>query len=83
MAAAKIWTILLADIADIALPPTIPADWIRLCHKHGFQVKRGGWTSRPYRLPYDQYPKIHRVVNESIRKVKELIFPTFGLDDLI
>jgi acetoin utilization protein AcuC len=83
VAAAKIWTIILADIADIALPPIIPGEWIRLCQKHGFEVKRGGWTSRPLRVPYEQYPKIHRVVNESISKVKELIFPTFGLDDQI
>jgi len=83
VAAAKIWTILLADIADIALPPTIPAEWIRLCHKHGFEVKRGGWTSRPLRTPREHYPKIRRVVNDNIAKVKELIFPTFGLDDQI
>ena len=83
VAAAKIWTILLADIADIALPPTIPAEWIELCHKHGFQVKRGGWTSRPFRMPSDQYPKIRRAVDDTIAKVKELIFPTFGLDDQI
>jgi acetoin utilization protein AcuC len=83
VAAAKIWTILLADIADIALPPTIPAQWIELCHKHGFQVKRGGWTSRPFRMPSDQYPKIRRAVDDTIDKVKELIFPTFGLDDQI
>ncbi|MFW9788838.1 MAG: acetoin utilization protein AcuC [Candidatus Thorarchaeota archaeon] len=83
VAAAKIWTILLADIADIALPPTIPAQWIELCHKHGFQVKRGGWTSRPFRMPADQYPKIRRAVDDTIEKVKELIFPTFGLEDQI
>jgi len=83
VAAAKIWTIILADIADIALPPTIPAEWIELCHKHGFQVKRGGWTSRPFRMPSDQYPKIRRAVDDTIDKVKELIFPTFGLDDQI
>jgi len=83
VAAAKIWTILLADIADIALPPTIPAEWIELCHKHGFQVKRGGWTSRPFRMPSDQYPKIRRAVDDTIEKVKELVFPTFGLEDQI
>ena len=83
VAAAKIWTILLADIADIALPPTIPAEWIELCQKHGFQVKRGGWTSRPFRMPSDQYPKIRRAVDDTIEKVKSLIFPTFGLEDQI
>ena len=83
VAAAKIWTILLADIADIALPPTIPAEWIELCQSHGFQVKRGGWTSRPFRMPSDQYPKIRRAVDDTIQKVKELIFPTFGLEDQI
>ncbi|MFX1482573.1 MAG: acetoin utilization protein AcuC [Promethearchaeota archaeon] len=83
VAAAKIWTIILADIADIALPPTIPAEWIELCQKHGFQVRRGGWTSRPFRMPSEQYPKIRRAVDEAIEKVKELIFPTFGLDDQV
>jgi acetoin utilization protein AcuC len=83
VAAAKIWTIILADIADIALPPTIPAEWIELCQKHGLQVRRGGWTSRPFRMPSDQYPKIRRAVDDTIAKVKELIFPTFGLDDQI
>ena len=83
VAAAKIWTILLADIADIALPPTIPAEWIELCHKHGFKVRRGGWTSRPFRMPSDQYPKIRRAVDDTIEKVKTLIFPTFGLEDQI
>ncbi|NHI89254.1 MAG: acetoin utilization protein AcuC [Candidatus Thorarchaeota archaeon] len=83
VAAAKIWSILLADIADIALPPTIPAEWIELCQKHGFQVKRGGWTSRPFRMPSDQYPKIRRAVDDTIEKVKSLIFPTFGLEDQI
>jgi hypothetical protein len=59
----------LADLADIALPPILPAAWIKLCKKYGFELKRGGWTDRPERTEY-----------ETIRKVKELVFPTFGLE---
>ncbi|MGY5875261.1 MAG: histone deacetylase [Candidatus Thorarchaeota archaeon] len=77
---AKIWTILLADLADIALPPVIPAEWIKLCHDYGYEVPRGGWTDRPRRMPEDHHTKIQRAVDESTSKVKELIFPIFGLE---
>jgi acetoin utilization protein AcuC len=77
---AKIWTIMLADLADIALPPVIPAEWIKLCHSYGFDVQRGGWTDRPRRMPESEHSKIQRAVDESISKVKSLIFPYFGLE---
>jgi hypothetical protein len=78
--AARVWTVLLADLADIALPPLIPAKWIELCHKHGFEVNRGGWTDRPQRMYAEHESKVKRAVDETIDKVKELIFPTFGLE---
>jgi acetoin utilization protein AcuC len=80
VATAKIWTMVLADLADIALPPILPAKWIKLCKKYGFELKRGGWTDRPERTEYEEYPKVRRAVDETIRKVKELVFPTFGLE---
>lgn len=76
---AKIWTMVLADIADIALPPTLPAEWIELCRKHGLEVRRGGWTDRPQRMDCQHEPNIKRAVDESIEKVKDLVFPYFGL----
>ena len=80
VAAARVWTVLLADLADIALPPLVPAQWIELCHSHGFEVKRGGWTDRPQRMYAEHESKVKRAVDETIEKVKELIFPTFGLE---
>jgi acetoin utilization protein AcuC len=78
--AAKVWTIVLADLADIALPPILPAKWIELCRKYGYDVTRGGWSDRPLRTDDAHYPKIRRAVDETIEKVKESIFPTFGLE---
>ncbi|UCH05588.1 MAG: acetoin utilization protein AcuC [Candidatus Thorarchaeota archaeon] len=80
VAAGKVWTVLLADLADIALPPLLPAEWIEMCHKYGLQVKRGGWTDRPTRMYAEHESKVKRAVDETIEKVKELIFPTFGLE---
>ena len=78
--AAKVWTIVLSDLADIAPPPILPAEWITLAQKYGLQVRRGGWTDRPRRMEDEHYPNVCRAVDESIRKVKELIFPIFGLE---
>ncbi|MFW9968440.1 MAG: histone deacetylase [Candidatus Thorarchaeota archaeon] len=80
VAAARVWTVLLADLADIALPPLVPAQWIEMCHKYGFEIKRGGWTDRPQRMYAEHESKVKRAVDETIEKVKELIFPTFGLE---
>jgi len=78
--AAKVWTIVLTDLADIALPPILPAEWIELAQKYGFKVSRGGWTDRPRRMNDEHHPKVKRAVDEAISKVKELIFPVFGLE---
>lgn len=78
--AAKVWTIVLADLADIALPPILPAEWIELAQKYGFNVSRGGWTDRPRRMDNEHHPKVKRAVDDAISKVKELIFPVFGLE---
>lgn len=77
---AKVWTIVLADLADIALPPILPAEWITLAQKYGFQMRRGGWTDRPRRLDDEHYPNVSRAVDDSIKKVKGLIFPIFGIE---
>jgi len=78
--AAKVWTIVLTDLADIALPPILPAEWIRLAQKYGLKVSRGRWTDRPRRMDDETHPKVKRAVDEAISKVKELIFPVFGLE---
>ena len=80
VAAAKIWTIVLSNLADIALPPVLPAEWIELCREYGYEVTRGGWTDRPMRMEYEEYPKVRKAVDDTIREVKEKIFPTFGLE---
>ncbi|MBN2229700.1 MAG: hypothetical protein JW779_08895 [Candidatus Thorarchaeota archaeon] len=78
--AAKIWTIVLADLADVALPPALPIEWVQLVQKYGCTMRRSGWTDRPRRMEDEHYPKISRAVDDAIKKVKELIFPTFGLE---
>ncbi len=80
VATAKIWTIVLANLAGVALPPILPAEWIELCQSYGFEVKRGGWTDRPRRMNDEHYPKVKRELDETIEKIKKLIFPTFGLE---
>jgi len=80
VATAKIWTIVLANLAGVALPPVLPAEWIELCQSYGFEVKRGGWTDRPMRMNDEHYPKVKRELDETIEKIKNLIFPTFGLE---
>jgi acetoin utilization protein AcuC len=80
VAAAKIWTIVLSDLADIALPPVLPAEWIELCRSYGYEVTRGGWTDRPMRMEHEEYPKVRNAVDETIKQVKEKIFPFFGLE---
>ena len=78
--AAKVWATLLADLADIALPPTLPVEWIELCKKYGFEVTRDGWTDVPTRTVDWHQPKISRAVDEAISKVKKLIFPIHGIE---
>jgi acetoin utilization protein AcuC len=80
VAAAKVWTIVLTDLADISLPAILPGDWIRLAQKYNLKVKRGGWTDRPRRMDDEHYPNVKRAVDDAIDKVKELVFPTFGLE---
>jgi acetoin utilization protein AcuC len=77
---AKVWTIILAGLADIALPPTLPKDWLDLIEKYGLKMRREGWTDRPNRIDEEHYPKIRRAVDDSINKVRKLVFPVFGLE---
>ncbi len=80
VAAAKIWTMVLADIAGVALPAVLPIEWLKLCHKYGLTMTRSGWTDRPTRMAEDHYPNVSRAVDDTISKVKNLIFPIFGLE---
>lgn len=79
VATAKIWTMILADLAEIPLPPTLPASWIELCHRHGLDVARTGWTDRPMCTDTEHRQNVHRAVGETIETVKKLVFPIFGL----
>lgn len=77
---AKIWTMLLSDMSDAPLPPTIPAEWLKLCENYFQPVKRATWTDRPMRFDDHYYPRLRREIDETIKKVKEIIFPTFNLE---
>ena len=80
VASSRIWAIVLSDLADIVLPPTLPSEWIELAQGSGMPVIRGGWTDRPTRLAEEHYPKVQRVVDEAVAKVKELVFPIHGIE---
>lgn len=77
---AKVWTIVLAGLADVALPPEIPKEWLDLIKKYGLEMRRDGWTDRPSRIDEEHYHKVNRAVDDSINKVRKLIFPIFGLE---
>jgi acetoin utilization protein AcuC len=77
---AKVWTIVLAGLADIALPPVIPNEWLELIKKYDLKMRRDGWTDRPTRIDEEHYPKVRRAVDDAINKVRKLIFPVFGLE---
>jgi acetoin utilization deacetylase AcuC-like enzyme len=77
---AKIWTMVLADIAQVPLPSTLPAEWIRLCQDFDLEIKRGGWTDRPFRTEEETFVNIHRAVTDSISKVQDLLFPIHGIE---
>ncbi len=76
---ARVWTIVFAEIANLTLPPELPREWIRLCEKYGCPVKRDGWTDRPTRVGVEHEQAVQRTIDETIKQVQELVFPTFGL----
>jgi acetoin utilization protein AcuC len=76
----KVWTIVLASLAEIALPSVLPENWLNLVRKYNLEMRRDGWTDRPTRIDEEHYPKVRRAVDDSIHKVRKLIFPTFGLE---
>jgi acetoin utilization protein AcuC len=80
VAAGKIWTIVLADLADIALPPVLPAEWIEMCQRYGYEVTRGYWTDRPRRSEHEHVKNIERIVDDVIKEVKKTIFPVLGIE---
>ncbi|MEE9353592.1 MAG: hypothetical protein V3U94_04135 [Candidatus Thorarchaeota archaeon] len=43
-------------------------------------MKRGGWTDKPRRMNDEHYPKVKKALDETIEKIKKLVFPTFGLE---
>jgi len=80
VATAKIWTLVLADLAGIPLPPVLPAEWIKLCRRHNHEVERQGWTDPPVRTDPEHRPNVQRAVEETISSIKKLVFPFFGLE---
>ena len=80
VAAAKIWTIVLADLADTALPPVLPAKWIEMCRRYGYEVTRGYWTDRPRRSEHEHVKNIEKMVDDVIKEVKKTIFPILGIE---
>ncbi|MFW9908681.1 MAG: hypothetical protein ACFFEF_08900 [Candidatus Thorarchaeota archaeon] len=80
ISAAKVWTIVLSNIAGMSLPPIEPPEWVKLCLSYGLKMPRLGWTDRPTRLDEEHYSKIHRAIDETITKVKTLIFPIHGIE---
>ncbi|MHA1769888.1 MAG: acetoin utilization protein AcuC [Candidatus Thorarchaeota archaeon] len=80
IAAARIWTMVLADMAEILLPPTLPPEWIELAQRYGKPVTRGGWTDRPTRMDSGYYSKAQRAVSEAVAKLKMSVFPILGIE---
>ena len=80
VAAAKVWSIVLAYLADIALPPMLPAEWIELCQKYGYEVTRGYWTDRPRRSEHEHVKNIENIVDDVIKEIRKTIFPYFDLE---
>ena len=79
VAAAKIWTMVLADLAGVSLPPVLPHEWLEMCQKKGFRVDEESWIDRPQKLSCEHEPNIRRAINEAIDTLKELVFPIYGL----
>jgi acetoin utilization protein AcuC len=77
---AKVWTIVLASLAGIALPSVLPEEWVSLVQKYNLEIRRDGWTDRPTQIDEEHYHKVRRAVDDSINKVRKLIFPIFGLE---
>lgn len=80
VATAKIWTLVLADMAGIPLPPGLPTEWIKLCRRHYREVDRQAWTDPPVRTDPEHRRNVQREVAETISTIKKLIFPFFGLE---
>ncbi|NWF94889.1 MAG: acetoin utilization protein AcuC [Candidatus Thorarchaeota archaeon] len=76
---AKVWTLVLAEIAGLSLPPELPREWIDLCARHGYVVDRDCWTDRPHRVSCEHESNIRRAVDEAISAAKTQFFPVFGL----
>ncbi|MFW9921004.1 MAG: acetoin utilization protein AcuC [Candidatus Thorarchaeota archaeon] len=80
ISAAKVWTIVLSEIAGVALPPTLPEKWLDLCRSYNLTMERDGWTDRPTRSDDDHQPKIRRAIDDAMQVIREKIFPIHGLE---
>lgn len=76
---AKVWSIILSEIAGVSLPAILPPEWVELCKSNGLEINRSGWTDRPTRMDEEHHSKIRRAVDETIDKVKEKVFPIHGI----
>ncbi|MFX0063607.1 MAG: acetoin utilization protein AcuC [Candidatus Hermodarchaeota archaeon] len=79
VATAKAWSTVLATIADIEIPSTLPQTWIDYCQQeHNISIFRSNWWDKKNENP-DMKNRIDNVIDEIIEKVKEIVFPYFAL----
>ncbi|MGQ4871996.1 MAG: acetoin utilization protein AcuC [Candidatus Thorarchaeota archaeon] len=76
---ARVWSLVLADMAGVCLPPTVPLEWAEMCERLGLKVTRVGWTDRPHRIEVEKVSKIRNAIDRTIEGLKELVFPVHGL----
>ncbi len=77
--AARVYTLILSDLAGICLPPTFPDSWVELCEKHRLVPSVNTWIDKPIRIAIEHLPKIRGAIDRTLKKVRTLIFPILGI----
>ncbi|MFX0092342.1 MAG: hypothetical protein ACFFBD_11315 [Candidatus Hodarchaeota archaeon] len=78
VATAKGWSTILATIADINIPSSVPQPWMDYCYqKHRIHVRNPDWWDEEYKM--EEEHKAERLIANVIEAVKERLFPYFGL----
>ncbi|MFX1512828.1 MAG: acetoin utilization protein AcuC [Promethearchaeota archaeon] len=76
---AKVWALILAQIAEIDIPKEVPTEWIEYCQeKWKIEVDKP-FMDLSLSLDIKDYFQIEIIANEVINEVKERIFPFHGL----
>ncbi len=76
---ARVWAIILADIAGLSLPPSIPDKWAELCRSSSMNLPTYSWVDSPIQLDTEHIPKIRGAVERTISEIHEKIFPALGI----